>query len=164
MPCFRTAQSSIQNRKWARLDSNQRPRNYEFPALTTAPRAPVSSEKSNQWSVTSNWLLLTDNWSLNQRAGDGIRTHEYQLGRLMPYHLATPACERHFTTIKRTFLSHRFHGFSQRRNYKSTSISVFIQVIKKDSVLSRMRKLYKMRCCNLFVSIKPWPSTYVLIK
>ena len=26
------------------------------------------------------------------RAGDGIRTHEYQLGRLMPYHLATPAC------------------------------------------------------------------------
>ena len=28
----------------------------------------------------------------NKRAGDGIRTHEYQLGRLMPYHLATPAC------------------------------------------------------------------------
>ncbi len=26
-------------KKWARLDSNQRPRNYEFPALTTAPRA-----------------------------------------------------------------------------------------------------------------------------
>src|SRR4030042_578221 len=26
------------------------------------------------------------------RAGDGIRTREYQLGRLMPYHLATPAC------------------------------------------------------------------------
>src|SRR3990172_501959 len=25
------------------------------------------------------------------RAGDGIRTREYQLGRLMPYHLATPA-------------------------------------------------------------------------
>ena len=25
------------------------------------------------------------------RAGDGIRTHEYQLGRLTPYHLATPA-------------------------------------------------------------------------
>ena len=25
------------------------------------------------------------------RAGDGTRTHEYQLGRLMPYHLATPA-------------------------------------------------------------------------
>jgi hypothetical protein len=28
------------------------------------------------------------------RAGDGIRTREYQLGRLMPYHLATPACLR----------------------------------------------------------------------
>ena len=26
------------------------------------------------------------------RAGDGIRTREYQLGGLMPYHLATPAC------------------------------------------------------------------------
>ena len=25
------------------------------------------------------------------RAGDGIRTRECQLGRLMPYHLATPA-------------------------------------------------------------------------
>ena len=25
------------------------------------------------------------------RAGGGIRTREYQLGRLMPYHLATPA-------------------------------------------------------------------------
>jgi hypothetical protein len=34
------------------------------------------------------------------RAGDGIRTREYQLGRLMPYHLATPACvlsESNFT-------------------------------------------------------------------
>ena len=28
------------------------------------------------------------------RAGDGIRTREYQLGRLMPYHLATPASIR----------------------------------------------------------------------
>ena len=26
------------------------------------------------------------------RAGDGIRTRVCQLGRLMPYHLATPAC------------------------------------------------------------------------
>jgi hypothetical protein len=26
-----------------------------------------------------------------QGAGDGIRTHECQLGRLMPYRLATPA-------------------------------------------------------------------------
>ena len=25
-------------------------------------------------------------------AGDGIRTREYQLGKLGPYHLATPAC------------------------------------------------------------------------
>ena len=29
-------------------------------------------------------------WGL--RAGDRIRTDEYQLGRLTPYHLATPAC------------------------------------------------------------------------
>src|ERR1043165_5446849 len=34
------------------------------------------------------------------RAGDGIRTRGYQLGRLMPYHLATPACGRYFTTGK----------------------------------------------------------------
>ena len=26
-----------------------------------------------------------------QRAGDGIRTHEYYLGKVMPYRLATPA-------------------------------------------------------------------------
>jgi AcrR family transcriptional regulator len=31
----------------------------------------------------------------NKRAGDGIRTHEYHLGKVMPYHLATPAnCRR----------------------------------------------------------------------
>ncbi len=30
---------------------------------------------------------------LKRRAGDGIRTRGYQLGRLMPYHLATPAME-----------------------------------------------------------------------
>jgi hypothetical protein len=28
---------------------------------------------------------------MDHGAGDGIRTREYQLGRLMPYHLATPA-------------------------------------------------------------------------
>ena len=37
MPPIRAAQSKIE--RWARLDSNQRPRNYEFPALTAAPRA-----------------------------------------------------------------------------------------------------------------------------
>ncbi len=47
------------------------------------------------------------------RAGDGIRTHEYQLGRLMPYHLATPACEQNFTTIERTILCHGFYEFSR---------------------------------------------------
>jgi hypothetical protein len=31
------------------------------------------------------------------RAGDRIRTGECQLGRLMPYHLATPACVRILT-------------------------------------------------------------------
>jgi hypothetical protein len=48
-------------------------------------------------------IFLACRWSFNQqskiinlqsqisRAGDGIRTREYQLGRLMPYHLATPA-------------------------------------------------------------------------
>ena len=29
--------------------------------------------------------------SVETRAGDGIRTRECQLGKLMPYHLATPA-------------------------------------------------------------------------
>ncbi len=33
------------------------------------------------------------------RAGDGIRTREYQLGGLMPYHLATPAFLRHDFTL-----------------------------------------------------------------
>ena len=35
------------------------------------------------------------------RAGDGIRTHEYQLGGLMPYHLATPAILRHYFIINK---------------------------------------------------------------
>ncbi len=31
-------------------------------------------------------------WGFEQiRAGDGIRTHEYHLGKVVPYHLATPA-------------------------------------------------------------------------
>ena len=33
------------------------------------------------------------------QAGDGIRTRECQLGRLMPYHLATPAMPYYFTLL-----------------------------------------------------------------
>ena len=60
---------------WARQDSNLRPNGYEPSALTTELRA--------------------------LRAGDRIRTGECQLGRLMPYHLATPAgfCEINFTIM-----------------------------------------------------------------
>jgi hypothetical protein len=39
---------------------------------------------------TFNFRLATFN---RFRAGDGIRTREYQLGRLTPYRLATPAGE-----------------------------------------------------------------------
>ena len=31
-----------------------------------------------------------------KRAGDGIRTHGYHLGKVVPYHLATPANEGHY--------------------------------------------------------------------
>ena len=61
---------------WARQDLNLRPGGYEPLALTTELRA--------RWPSTD--LSCRD-----KRAGDGIRTREYQLGRLMPYHLATPA-------------------------------------------------------------------------
>ncbi len=50
----------------------------------------------SQHSVINSWIgniSITEYWSLitGLRAGDRIRTGEYQLGRLMPYHLATPA-------------------------------------------------------------------------
>ncbi len=85
---------------WAQQDSNLRPSDYESPALTTAPWAPLSVSSDQSSVIQFTVSLATDDWSLNQRAGDGIRTREYQLGRLMPYHLATPACARDFTTIK----------------------------------------------------------------
>ena len=75
---------------WTRQDSNLRPSDYESPALTAAPRTRYKHFKcfSVQCHIdTSNVTLKHLRW----RAGDGIRTHEYQLGRLMPYHLATPA-------------------------------------------------------------------------
>ena len=40
------------------------------------------------------------------RAGDGIRTREYQLGRLMPYHLATPACRKLYHNSKTANRTH----------------------------------------------------------
>ena len=62
---------------WARSDSNQRPNGYEPSAL------PLSYGPMLKHRVFFN--------TFTTRAGDGIRTREYQLGGLMPYHLATPA-------------------------------------------------------------------------
>ena len=76
--------------RWARQDSNLRPSDYESPALTAAPRALLNISSASVFSVTQHGHLKRDTEAL-VRAGDGIRTHEYQLGRLMPYHLATPA-------------------------------------------------------------------------
>ncbi len=42
----------------------------------------------------SIWLIVL------YRAGDRIRTGECQLGRLMPYHLATPATDYDFTVMR----------------------------------------------------------------
>src|SRR5512141_1261085 len=80
---------------WARQDSNLRSKSYELPALTTELRALVAI--SHQLLTTP----LKANGCPLPRAGDGIRTRGYQLGRLTPYHLATPACGRNFTTENR---------------------------------------------------------------
>ena len=95
---------------WARQDSNLRPSDYESPALTTAPRAlvcgigdPDSIIAVDNRSpghinpppcppVRTRWAVRTGS-APARRAGDGIRTREYQLGRLTPYHLATPAAQ-----------------------------------------------------------------------
>ncbi len=47
-------------------------------------RRPVTASKCD-----SNWTPLCE--ASRRGAGDGIRTHEWKLGRLLPYHLATPA-------------------------------------------------------------------------
>ena len=39
-------------KKWARLDSNQRPSDYESPALTTAPRALKQSSGQHSAFIT----------------------------------------------------------------------------------------------------------------
>jgi hypothetical protein len=81
---------------WARQDSNLRPTGYEPAALTTELRAlhpiltvPPSLEKAapaENSSRSFHFITIGVNG-----AGDGTRTRECQLGRLMPYHLATPA-------------------------------------------------------------------------
>lgn len=71
---------------------------FKSPARTVAPWAHSVENRKLQvesFRTSSNLRPATFN---RVRAGDGIRTRGYQLGRLMPYHLATPACERHFTT------------------------------------------------------------------
>ena len=53
-------------------------------------------------------LSRVNSSNVGARAGDGIRTHEYQLGGLMPYHLATPAKSSYmqvFTPTSRTSVS-----------------------------------------------------------
>jgi hypothetical protein len=45
-------------------------------------------KQSHLWQIIRKTKNLPE---VGLRAGDGIRTREYQLGRLMPYHLATPA-------------------------------------------------------------------------
>ena len=44
-------------------------------------------------------------------AGNGIRTREYQLGKLGPYHLATPACAHDASTPRRFAQASAARGF-----------------------------------------------------
>ncbi len=59
----RVGSSPFTSKEWARLDSNQRPSDYESPALTAELRAHFQ-ENDEQLSVTS-CALMTDNCSLN---------------------------------------------------------------------------------------------------
>ncbi len=52
------------------------------PSALQAVLGPIEAERAAAELCAFDWIL---------GAGDGIRTREYQLGRLMPYHLATPA-------------------------------------------------------------------------
>jgi hypothetical protein len=85
---------TLGGQQWARQDSNLRPNGYEPSAL------PLS------YGPLLKCQVLQCQVRLNTRAGDGIRTREYQLGRLMPYHLATPALWSIFYHILPTHLSH----------------------------------------------------------
>ena len=58
--------------------------------ITGAAR--VMREKAAPSSPAGTLLRKSRPFERTARAGDGIRTRECQLGRLMPYHLATPAC------------------------------------------------------------------------
>ena len=98
--------------EWARLDSDQRPTGYEPAALTTELRAltihssameggckqdrggqPAARVRLRRGREPERLRKSASDFRSRHRsgAGDGIRTRGYQLGRLMPYHLATPA-------------------------------------------------------------------------
>jgi hypothetical protein len=63
--------------EWARLDSNQRPSDYESPALTTAPRARLSVI-SDQQSVATV-CQVTDHWSLLPERETGFEPADISL-------------------------------------------------------------------------------------
>src|SRR5688572_33136391 len=73
MPHFNAALSYCKIERWAQVDSNHRPRNYEFPALTTAPWALFKCQVSSiRVSVTlKNLTPDTDSqsgrWDSNPR-------------------------------------------------------------------------------------------------
>ncbi len=97
------AENFFIERLWARQGSNLRPSGYEPRALPlsygpglAARHCLTISLSIRRWYPQSIlWLLLTGQTpriSGRVRAGDGpLNLHECQLGRLMPYHLATPA-------------------------------------------------------------------------
>jgi len=60
----------------------------------------LSRENGNEKSLVHLGSLSEKLHLLAVCGGYLSRTRGYQLGRLMPYHLATPACGRYFTTIK----------------------------------------------------------------
>src|SRR5688572_9905533 len=73
MPHFNAALSYCKIERWAQVDSNHRPRNYEFPALTTAPWALFKCQVSSiRVSVTLKNLTPDTNsqsgrWDSNPR-------------------------------------------------------------------------------------------------
>ncbi len=67
----------MQSDKWARMESNHRPSDYESPALTTAPRAP--KKRHHEGQALAAFVVF-------KRAGDRIRTDDILLGGQAFYH------------------------------------------------------------------------------
>src|SRR5512143_950135 len=68
--------------------------------------------------LIGTWQLIT---ARSTGAGDGIRTREYQLGRLTPYHLATPAGNSQFYPTKRQSIC----AFPVPNNVKATKADAY---------------------------------------